>query len=377
MNSEKRITAGYGKERMDLVQYAFNKSGEVWENAFQHYLKHTVSFTDFTNGKLTSQVSVIPFELNLHGVPFKSIGIGYVASYPEVRGNGAMHRIFEEIEAYEQEEGIILSLLDPFSYGFYGRFGYVHAYNRLKMTWANQDFPSFPISDYSVERLSFEEALPIIQQLHRDANGTKKGSMVRSEWWWEYWHLKRVPHEKIAVAFDEYHVAKAYVRYSTNFPTLTIHEWIGENIQSLNALGRFIQSHSSSVENFVWISPEENPEDVLAFQMMAEKRNVKLEVLPYMQVKINDWHVFLRQYPWKRDVSHFVFQLDGKSFEMGEAENKVEVSISKENFTKLLFSKTSVKQLVFQEEIVFSSRKGMEELEHALHSEAKALLDEF
>ncbi len=78
-------------------------------------------------GDLLSAMMEIPYEVRFCGRTVKMVGIGGVVTDPVARRGGAIRAIFEQDLPRLYQEGQVLSSLYPFSYRFYGKFGYTWA----------------------------------------------------------------------------------------------------------------------------------------------------------------------------------------------------------------------------------------------------------
>ncbi|MGN1368009.1 MAG: enhanced intracellular survival protein Eis [Aristaeellaceae bacterium] len=79
------------------------------------------------DGHLLSAMMQIPYQVRFCGHTVKMVGIGGVVTDPTARARGAIRAIFETDLPTLYREGAVLSALYPFSYRFYGKFGYVWA----------------------------------------------------------------------------------------------------------------------------------------------------------------------------------------------------------------------------------------------------------
>nr|MBR4281942.1 GNAT family N-acetyltransferase [Clostridia bacterium] len=77
------------------------------------------------NGELLSAMMQIPYEIRFCGETASMVGIGGVVTDPVARKGGAIRAIFEQDLPAKYEEGYVFSALYPFSYRFYGKFGYI------------------------------------------------------------------------------------------------------------------------------------------------------------------------------------------------------------------------------------------------------------
>ncbi len=76
-------------------------------------------------GDLLSAMIEIPYEVRFCGQTVKMVGIGGVVTDPVARGGGAIRAIFETDLPWQYQQGYVLGALYPFSFRFYGKFGYI------------------------------------------------------------------------------------------------------------------------------------------------------------------------------------------------------------------------------------------------------------
>ncbi|MGO2385282.1 MAG: GNAT family N-acetyltransferase, partial [Pseudolactococcus laudensis] len=90
---------------LKLAKYAFHKNPTGGDRAFYKLLEQSTLHTHTENGELTSMIVDTHFQVNFQGQSVPMAGIGYVASYPEFRGNGAASQLMTEIlqENYQKE----------------------------------------------------------------------------------------------------------------------------------------------------------------------------------------------------------------------------------------------------------------------------------
>lgn len=77
------------------------------------------------NGELLSAMMQIPYDIRFCGETVKMVGVGGVVTDPVARRGGAIRAIFENDMPAWYDQGYVFSALYPFSYRFYGKFGYV------------------------------------------------------------------------------------------------------------------------------------------------------------------------------------------------------------------------------------------------------------
>lgn len=79
------------------------------------------------SGHLLSAMMQIPYQLRFCNQTVNMVGIGGVVTDPTARAQGAIRSLFEADLPTLYREGHVFSALYPFSYRFYGKFGYIWA----------------------------------------------------------------------------------------------------------------------------------------------------------------------------------------------------------------------------------------------------------
>ena len=100
MTKQVRELGGSSIEEMfALATYAFNGADTPERRErFRTLAENSWNYGFFDEeDRLTSQVMATPFPVNFYGQEYLMAGIGYVASYPEARGQGGINQIMEKI----------------------------------------------------------------------------------------------------------------------------------------------------------------------------------------------------------------------------------------------------------------------------------------
>ena len=90
------------------------------------------AFTD--DGVMMSYLIDNPFSVYFDGHAVSCGGIGSVTTLPEWRASGSMRALLSHVLRRGREEGEVFSMLGPFSYEFYRKFGYEAAYAAWEYT---------------------------------------------------------------------------------------------------------------------------------------------------------------------------------------------------------------------------------------------------
>lgn len=274
---------------LDLAKYAFHKNPTGGDAAFYKLLAQSTPYYHTENGELTSLIVDTHFQVNFSGQAVAMSGIGYVATYPEYRGNGAASQLMRDILQDNYEKGTIFSYLAPFSYRFYAQFGYDYIFNQKHYEISAADFPSGAKTNLRARRLTFAQALPDLTRIFDQAESN--GSLIRGQFEWDYYfNAKKQPH--FAVFYDNA-VPKGYVIYDFSGMNFVIHELITLDEQTKNVAYRFISSHAGAFDQFIYTAPS----NVTLEQDMAEPSRAKISLLPYMMARIVNLPEFLKLFP--------------------------------------------------------------------------------
>ena len=108
-----------------LIEYAFLKNEDLTHDInFKSRYNHSIGYGCFNQTKLTSYIMVNQFKSEVFGNHVPMAGIGYVASYPEYRGQGHISKLMKEILQALHEQDVPFANLAPFSESFYRHYGF-------------------------------------------------------------------------------------------------------------------------------------------------------------------------------------------------------------------------------------------------------------
>lgn len=290
----KRMNLSFVEDMYDLVVYAFHSEPtEERKRRFDELTTHSLNYGFFIDEHLTSQVMATPFQVNVYGTPYKMAGIGYVASYPEYRGEGGISSIMKTMLEDLAQQGYALSYLAPFSYPFYRNYGYEQLFEQVEYTLAAKDWPSIPRVAGRIQRVTWEEGKATVKKIYQATQTSYHGGVQREDWWLDY-ALNRQKTDHLALYQAPNGTAEGYVKYRIIAGTFEIVEWHYLSKQAFQALAGFIGSHNGSVETFHWITAFSGQDLNYLFPTPA----AEVKILPYMMARIVDLRTFMKPYPF-------------------------------------------------------------------------------
>ena len=279
------------KETLDqiapLVEYAFLKNNDIREDPnFLSRYNHSMSFGEYKDDHLASYIMVNKFKSRIFAKKVKMGGVGYVASYPENRGQGDINRLMKEIILELHDQNYAISNLAPFSEIFYRRYGYENAIYE-KMYQIQPDYLRFfkPVQEGKVVRGRWSDSSlknAVIELYQAKLNqDDQRNTVVRAEWWWDRLDTY-YPGRSICVYFDKNQQPQGYMFYRIVERNFRVEEMYYQTPQAAKALLSIIASHSSSDLKYYVKMPEES----LLGEFFPEQEGITVKILPYMMTRI-------------------------------------------------------------------------------------------
>ncbi|RLI63369.1 MAG: hypothetical protein DRO88_10085 [Promethearchaeia archaeon] len=175
---------------MDLTQLSYGFSQGELRKLEQNY---EISYQDHMvicdQDKILASLRNIPLQQNLRGIFKPMSGIAMVASSPEHRGQGNVHKLIGETFFSNYKNGIAVSTLYPFKDTYYAKFGYInatpHRFIEINPAWLSR-WNALP-KDYRLERIKLDQssAQKAFMELHQHTIKQFHGGVKRPPKRWE------------------------------------------------------------------------------------------------------------------------------------------------------------------------------------------------
>lgn len=282
-------------EYYELCCYAFDRPNSEarqtkWLNLAMH--SHNYAIVD-NHGHVKSGLMVTNLPVNWHGQDFKMGGVGYVASYPEFGGHGAITQLMQLATERMNAEHVVFSYLAPFSYTFYRRFGYEELFDHFVYEVAATNFPKISgQDDGSVERGGFLDNLEQMAAIYQHHLQSQNGALIREDWWQQYRYSKH-PDYEVALSYDSAHQLDGYLIYQrVATEQFELVELMPTNFASCRRLLGFVGKHASVYPKFIYPSANQTAYN----DLMPEAYHVTTKVVPYMMARVNDWQLLVQNW---------------------------------------------------------------------------------
>lgn len=275
-----------------LAQYAFNKPDTKERRlAFEWLAEHSYNFGHMDDtGCVTHQIMGTPLPVQLFNKEVTMEGIGYVASYPEARGQGGIKPLFTEFFEHAKANDTILSYLAPFSQSFYRQFGYENAIDHRCYRWSKEDFMTLKKAERATYRRGTwndDTLIDGVKACYCRTLATRHGNTQRKAWWWAYMAQKHPDYHFATVMNDDEVVAYMIYEMTSEFHIV---ELAYERFEQLLQLLQFAKAHQSTFNTFTY----EGPSDEDLRFCFDEGVTLEFKQVPYMMVRIIDLPQFFQ-----------------------------------------------------------------------------------
>ncbi|PRX72979.1 putative acetyltransferase [Cohnella sp. SGD-V74] len=281
-------------ERMALSQFAFQMrwTEDQLEQRKRTYLpEQDWGVFDGAN-KLLSALTLLPLEVWVQGKKMAMGGVAGVATWPEARRQGCVGRLLSHALETMRNEGQSLSMLHPFSFPFYRRYGYELTIERKKYAIPTRLLPSRKETPGEVRRMA-EPDVAVLDAIYSAYASRYNGTLARSAEWWTERALRK---EGTAVVyFNEAGSPEGYVFYDCLDSKMTVHEIVALSETARTALWTFIANHDSMIGETTLFAPIDD-----GFPYLLDDPRIGQELLPYFMSRIVDAEAFAKQYAWEQ-----------------------------------------------------------------------------
>ncbi|MDM5155276.1 GNAT family N-acetyltransferase [Bacillus sp. DX1.1] len=284
----------------NLMKYVFQVSKKMIDDEGKmvqkksHQLKPGTALGWFDKDKLISQIVVLPFQVNIHGVIYEMGGVTGVGTYPEYAGHGLMNSLMKESLKTMRESGQYISYLFPYSIPYYRKKGWEIISDMIEYQIKDTQLPRYR-GDINgrVRRVNLKSKEK--EKIYNDFAKKTNGAMIRNTLAWEERFREETIDLQLAVYYTDEDVPEGYLFYRVLEEKFYIEEMIYLNEEARRGLWNFISAHFSMV---YFVKGKTCVHEPVAF--LLEDSEIKQTIAPYYMGRIVDVLGFLKQYPFER-----------------------------------------------------------------------------
>jgi len=281
--SYRLINSADAAEVKKLWQYCFKDTNEFVQLYFDNCFKAANTIGAYQKDKLLAAAQLNEYTINLRDADVQIDYIVGVETAPEARGGGIAGELMKELLNESVRRGHYLTILMPFSAGFYHKFGWRFCYcHKRYEVQLNQLKPL--CRDYGqLNRIDPLGNIAILDEIYREYCGNYHGYTKRTA---ENWRimltdlLQEGGH--CAVLFDNDGQAQGYVLYTFDHEKISVLEMAYTDYRAKAGLMQYLYRHRSQVEN-ITMPLAQDDED---FYLFDDKQGAK--IIPFMMARIAD-----------------------------------------------------------------------------------------
>lgn len=193
------------------------------------------------------------FTTRLRGDWYRVGGVSAVASPPESRRQGHVAFMLDELLAEFREAGVAFSVLWPFEYAFYRRFGWALTGPWQELTVPPEDLSGIVADPAGTFRRIDGDDWAAVDRIHRE-RATEAFAVRRTEEWWRYRVFDPPWSDPYAYGWaDDEGTLRAYLVYSVeeedDGERLAVHRHGYADEHARRQVFRFCRDHDSQVDS--------------------------------------------------------------------------------------------------------------------------------
>ena len=366
----KRLDKEPKKNLQDLWGYCFDDpteptTKEDWDKYFDTLnLENSLGY--YENGKLASTYVIIDYNMFVRGVLMRMGGIAAVATKPDQRKKGHVSVLLSESLKVMRENKQYISVLYPFKFSFYRRYGYINCadFSWLISTPRNILLPK-DFQPLEIKEISHDESYELIHPI-RKRIGQKFNFIIFDDAKnWKFHNLSKKSKIYIIIENDENVGYFIYKRQKTKGRwdlRLTFQNVVVDSVRAQLTVLDFVKKHTDQNKDFqmnfhgdepvfdyfdnLWDGDDFNYHEsggpmfrVIDIEKAIESLEFDEKLDAPFTIKIDDEYA-----PWNNDFMNIVIS-KGKTKVSRVKEQEVDLQTDIKAFTQLFVGYRSIYEL--------------------------------
>ena len=186
MEIRKIIEKSLLEKFVDLQCYCFNLDRDIVEFEVDKLFGKDESFIigGFSDNQLQGSILINDFSIYWYGLNVKMGGIGGVSTFPEARQNHVVSKLLIKSLEIMNENNQVFSLLAPFSFPFYRKYGWEYGSSLKKIELDINDLSHFSNQGYTLKPIN-KDYIQSAKELYENYFCSYNGSSKRTNLRWE------------------------------------------------------------------------------------------------------------------------------------------------------------------------------------------------
>ncbi|HCS75482.1 MAG TPA: hypothetical protein DIW17_16610 [Clostridiales bacterium] len=275
----------------DLWNCCFDDTPEFTDFFFDNCYFPQNTLVSEENGIIQSSLQMLPYKMHLRN---REVPVSYivgVGTWPEYRGQGLAKELLQKAGYVLQERGFDISILLPFQYDFYRKYGWEICYDLL----IYNDMESAPITFPSLNQQEVITKKEIFQSIELERDWRKlsdcynkymtryNGYLLRSSKKWKTIIRDMELDNGFAYIYENNKEPQGYILYTISDKTLTIQELVHTTAAAKHNLLQLALSHASQADHIIRRAPFWDTD----YLSMADSRG-KLEKQTFVMGRIHN-----------------------------------------------------------------------------------------
>lgn len=315
--------------------YCFH--GEDQESAdlfFNKTLKPEYCLGVYNKSKLLSSLAIFPLEAKIHSKWFKMGGISSVVTMPEHRYKGYVSMLIKGSLHEMKEAGQVLSMLAPFRYEFYRKYGWGTTFLKSQMEMDIKYFAEFGNMSCEYGELD-EKNIEAINQIYIACISHYNGVVKRPHIEWQHkfdWIKKNK--RTVYGAYNNKNQLVGYIEYEKKDEQFIIYEMAYTDFAARMELYRFAYIHNAECKKIIRYNiPQDDP--ILLQISSLHGGDVEFKTYGNMMTRIVDVEAFFSQMVFDTTINDsFTVRVMDSCAEWNNTVFEIAISDGKTTITK-------------------------------------------
>ncbi len=238
-----------------------------------------------------SNLQLIPYRISFKGEELNASYMVGVATMPEARGKGYVEELIVESLKVMRKRKELISILIPFRYDFYRRYGWEVCYNHNSYRVEPSMLKPL-IKKYGKTRPIDFRSMNDIEALKKIYHGFvfgKNGYIIRSNNDWENILEDMLIYERKGYFLQGDNGEEGYILFGISEKHLNIHEMAYVNSDAYRAILGFVYMHSAQANTVIWKAPSDDK----TYAFLSEPRQIAT-ICPFAMARVVDVAEVLR-----------------------------------------------------------------------------------